>query len=154
MLAYITRLGKQVKSDKVFESWTSNNLPQMLNAVSLKTNLIDRHFLLQSIIIDTYPERANHQYRDMCIKYSQMHIKEFNEIISALGKQMDGELPRVVTFQHYATILTENADFDRAIEVCKAAIKYNLNDGTKSGYAGRIARIEKKAKNAKNLQGK
>ncbi|MFU8815520.1 MAG: hypothetical protein ACNA7W_09250 [Pseudomonadales bacterium] len=54
-------------------------------------------------------------------------------------------LPRVPTFQKYATLLTEDGEYGTAIEVCRRAISFGLEDGTKAGYEGRIARIEKKA---------
>ncbi len=35
---YIYRMGRNIKTDKVFEAWTSGDLNKMLEAVSLKTN--------------------------------------------------------------------------------------------------------------------
>ena len=75
---------------------------------------------------------------------AEMHIAEFPQIVGPLEKDMDGVLPRVSTFQHYATLLTEQSKFDRAIEVCETAIRFGLHDGTKAGFEGRIDRINKK----------
>ena len=66
-------------------------------------------------------------------------------IISALKVEFN-TLPRILTFQYYATILTEDEKYQEAIDVCKKAIEYNLNDGTQSGFEGRIKRIMKKTK--------
>ena len=49
------------------------------------------------------------------------------------------------TFQHYATLLTERGEFDRAIQVCESAIGFGLDDETRGGYEGRIERIKKRA---------
>lgn len=142
--SYTTRLGKSVKTDKIFDAWTSGDLKKMLKVVNLQTNPIDRHFLLQNIVSETYKDRKNNSSRELCKKYASLYLEEFENIAPALKKDM-GELPKITTFQNYATVLTEDKEYDKAIEVCKKAIQYNLHDGTKSGYEGRIERIKKKA---------
>jgi hypothetical protein len=77
------------------------------------------------------------------------HIAEFGKIAPALEKEM-GFLPRVITFQHYATLLTEDGKYDDAIDICNTALKFGLDDGTKSGFQGRIERIKKQATKSKN----
>ena len=46
---FVLRQDEFVLADDAFEAWTSGELGQMLKAVNTKTNLIDRHFLLQSV---------------------------------------------------------------------------------------------------------
>ena len=43
---------------------------------------------------------------------------------------MNGHLPRVPTFQQYSTLLTEDGNFKRAVEICELAISFGLRDGT------------------------
>lgn len=143
--SFTLRQGKSVPVDDAFRAWTSGDLDQMLNAVSTKTNPIDRHFLLQSIVDATYKLREEDKCRNLCIKYAKMHLQEFPAIAPALKEEMDGILPRVTTFQQYATVLTENKEYDRAIAICEKALEFNLHDSTNSGFEGRIARIKKKA---------
>lgn len=138
------RQGKTNSSDDVFKAWTSGSLDEMLQAVNLQTNLIDRHFLLQSIVTESYKLRNQRQYREMCVEFAEKYLSEFPDIAPALKEDMDGKLPRITTFQYYATLLTENEEYEKAIAICKQAIAYGLQDGTKSGFEGRIARIEKK----------
>lgn len=143
---YVLRNGELTAAEDNFQAWTSGNLDDMLSAAQSDTNLIDRHFLLQSIVAETYKRREDEKFRGLCVEYSEKHINEFsNKIATALKDDMDGYLPRVSTFQYYATLLTELGDFKRAIEVCENAISYGLSDGTKSGFQGRIDRIKKKA---------
>lgn len=142
------RQGKCVPVDDVFNAWTSGDLDEMLKAVNTKTNPIDRHFLLQSIVSETYKLRKNKKYRKLCIEHSEKHLKEFGGIAPALKEDI-GFLPRIATFQHYATVLTEDGEFEKAIAICKQAMQYGLHDGTKSGYAGRIERIKKQASKAR-----
>jgi len=139
------RQGKVVASDDVFKAWTSGNLDEMLQVVNLQTNLIDRHFLLQAIVTESYKLRNQGQFREICIEFAEKHLSEFPAIAPVLKEDMGGKLPRVTTFQHYATLLTENKEYEKAVTICEQAIAYGLQDGTKSGFEGRIARIEKKS---------
>ncbi len=130
--------------DEVFYARTTNDLNKMLQVVNVKTNLVNRHFLLQTIVSETYKLREQENLKNLCLEYSELHLLEFPEIAPALKKDMEGVLPRVSTFQNYATLLTEIGEFEKAISVCEMAISYELSDGTKSDYEGRIERIKKK----------
>jgi len=146
---FTVRQGKTVPIDDAFRAWTSGNLNEMLKAINIKTNQIDRHFLLQSIVTETYKLRKEEKYKTICIKYSEIHLQEFPSLAPALREDMGGILPRVTTFQHYATILTENGEYEKAIDVCQKAISFGLHDGSQTGYEGRIARIKKKIETKK-----
>ncbi len=141
---YVSRQGKYIPADETFNAWTSGDLDKMLKASEIDTNPIDRHFLLQSIVTETYKLRKEIKYRDLCIKYAEKHLKEFDKIAPALKEDMGGFLPRITTFQYYSTLLTEIRKYEKAIDICKLAISYGLEDGTKSGFQGRIERIKKK----------
>jgi arabinogalactan endo-1,4-beta-galactosidase len=134
------------KWDEVYYAWASNDLQKMLNVVNNKTCFINRHFLLQEIVIKSYKLRKQEYYKNLCLKYSETHLNEFSVIAPFLKEFMNGKLPRIVTFQNYATLLTEIGEYEKAILICEIAISYELNDGTKSNYQGRIARIKKKHK--------
>jgi hypothetical protein len=143
--AWTQRQGEFVPVDEAFEAWTSFDLPRMLAAVDTKTNQVDRHFLLMNIVGETYRLRADPAMAQKCAEVAQIHVDEFPAIRPALKREFGGTLPRVSTFQQYATLLTERGDFDAAIHICKVAQAFGLDDGTKGGYAGRIERIKNKA---------
>ncbi|ENI5846783.1 hypothetical protein ABZI28_002392 [Flavobacterium psychrophilum] len=134
------------KWDEVFYARTTNDLEKMLKAVDVKTTLVNRHFLLQIIVSETYKLREQEKYKNLCLKHSELHLSEFPDIAPALKNEIGGILPRVSTFQNYATLLTEIGEYEKAISVCEMAIEYKLSDGTKSDYQGRIDRIRKKQK--------
>jgi hypothetical protein len=138
---FVTRLGKSLPIDDAFRAWTSGNLEEMLKAANTQTNPIDRHALLQSIVTESYKLRKDEKYRKICTEFSEKHLQEFPSLAPALKEDMGGTLPRISTFQYYATLLTENGDFEKAIDVCKKAITFGLKDGTQSGYEGRMKRI-------------
>jgi hypothetical protein len=132
-----------MEADDAFRAWTSGSLSDMVGALEKKTNLVDRHFLLMSIVDQTYKNRAHYESAELLRKVAEMHLEEFPKIKPVLLKEMGGILPRVTTFQKYATCLTEEGKYEKAVDVCEQAISYGLHDGTKSGYEGRIARIKK-----------
>jgi hypothetical protein len=43
-----------------------------------------------------------------------------------------------------AIAMEEDQRYQDALEVCRIAVEWDLDDGTKTGYAGRINRIKKK----------
>ena len=141
--SYIVRDGKTLKVDEVFEASTSGDLKRMINALELKTHPIDRHFLLLEIVRITYKDRKTDPKKmELCENIAWKHIEEFPKLAEPLKREI-GSLPHVPTFQHLATLLTEKGEYDKAIEVCKKAIEFGLDDFTKGGYEGRIHRITK-----------
>ncbi|KOP64400.1 hypothetical protein AMS62_03365 [Bacillus sp. FJAT-18019] len=58
-------------------------------------------------------------------------------------------LPRVPSFQKLIQIYERNLQIEEAVDICKLAIHYNLDDGTKGGYAGRLQKLEKKLSRSK-----
>ncbi|WP_394424494.1 hypothetical protein [Vreelandella stevensii] len=143
---YTIRDGQLTPTDQAFDAWTSRDLAKMRAALDKKTNLVDRHFLLMTLVDETYKRRKEDlEAKEFCAQVAEQHLEEFPDIKPALVKSLDGILPRVTTFQKYATLLTEEGEYKRAIEVCEIAISHGLNDGTKGGFEGRIAKIKKKA---------
>lgn len=138
------RGGKSEPVDEAFIAWTSGTLDEMIDATNSKTHPVDRHFLLQRIVEESYKLRKNEKFQNICLVYAEKHFNEFDGLAAALKKDMNGTLPRVSVFQNYATVLTESGEYSHAIRVCEKAIKYQLHDGTKSGFVGRIKRIQKK----------
>ena len=144
MSTYIQRFGRNVIADEVFHAWASGDLGRMMRALSLKTNPIDRHFLLQTIVQATYKLRDDSRMRQACIEVGQQHLKEFPGISGSLAKDMGGELPTVPSFKWLATALAEDGRLDEAIAVCEEAEQLGISDGIAGGYSGRAQRLSKK----------
>jgi hypothetical protein len=142
---YVLREGKNIKADEAFFAWTSGDLDRMVSALAVRTNPIDRHFLLMGIVAATYKKRKDPLARRTCIDVGHMHVAEFPAIAPALRADMGGVLPRVATFAHLATVLAEDGALAEAIAVCEAAIRHGLHDGTQADYSGRIERMRKRA---------
>jgi hypothetical protein len=149
----ITRQGRSVPADDVFEAWTSGDIDRMLGALDYDTNPIDRHFLLLNLCKQAYAARKRDPaMRDLARRVAVRHVEEFPSLVEPLRREMGGFLPRVPTFQNLATLLTEDGAYDEAIAVCEAAMTHKLSDGTKGGFADRIQRIRRKAE--KNASGR
>lgn len=140
---FVIRRGRSVPTDEAYEARAAGDLERMRNALDLPTDWIDRHFLLLTLIGEAYRLRSDTAMATECARLSETHLGEFAQISPELLQEF-GTMPRVPTFQNYATLLTEQGDFDRAVWVCELAKHYGLDDGTKSGFDGRIARIRKK----------
>ncbi len=145
---YVHRDGALRRADEAFEAWTSGDLGRMEQASRLSSNPIDRHFLLLQICRHAYKQRANRQMRTKFLSYARQHLNEFPNMVVALKREFGGTLPRVPTFQNLATTLTEDGAFEEAISVCDVALAQGLNDGTSSGFHGRIARIRRNREKA------
>ena len=65
--------------DEVFYATFSDDLNKMLRVVDMKTIPINRHHLLQTIVNHSYKLRKEDKYREMCLKYAEQHLKEFDE---------------------------------------------------------------------------
>jgi hypothetical protein len=150
---FVCREGKHIAADEVFWARASGDLARMESAVELETNRIDRHFLLLQLCKETYRQRNDPSMRMRFLKYARQHMTEFPELASSLKMEFDGILPRVPTFQQLATVLTEDGEFDEAIRVCERAQAFGLVDGTKAGFEGRIARIQKKHQRTQKRRG-
>jgi|GEM_PF-1481704 len=120
-----------------------DEVKEPLLALEDEKDPVARHRLYQQITETSYRNRSDEGWRMICKTYSQRHIEEFADIKAPLAAGNGGALPHVTTFQNYATLLVEDAKFDQAIKVCEQALTFGLDDKTKSGFQGRIERIEK-----------
>lgn len=63
----------------------------MVAALELKTNEIDRHFLLLGIVTESYKRRSDPKMAELCARVAEMHISEFPKIAGPLKREMDGQ---------------------------------------------------------------
>jgi hypothetical protein len=141
-VTYRGRGSKTVEASEGFKANISNDFNQMLEAVNSKSDLVDRHFLLQTIISESYKKRNEDVFKEYCLKYSDIYLSEVDSLLTALKKEY-GDLPRVTIFQNYSTLLVELKQYDKAIKICEIAISFGLKDGTKGGFESRIEKIKR-----------
>lgn len=124
-----------------------------------ENKIIDRHFLYNQLIDYYYGLRDKETGAlDICKKYCIESINHTPKFLSKDKKQHEslysGEYkdyeyisPRIPAFQRLAIIYDNEGKYKEAIEVCENALSLKLKDGTKSGFEGRIKRLQKKIEN-------
>ena len=141
---YINRYGHSIEADERYKAWLTGDIDIMLEYLDQKGDPIDTHFLYSSIVKQAYKNRQNKKMRMLFKKIASEHVKNFDTLLNPLLVEFENKLPQVPTFQYLATVYTEDKEYNNAIEVCENAINFGLDDGTKSGFEGRIERIKKK----------
>ena len=125
------------------EARLANDLDLMLEALEHEKHLIGRHLLYRDIIAQCFPKRnQDPRLREIFLNTAQAHIQEMPQIMPELEDRF-GTKPYFFTFSYYAIALTENMEFDKAMEICRLAMAYGAKDGLGVGYEQRIDRIAK-----------
>ena len=122
----------------------ADDIDGMLAALPAVTNPLDRHRLYLRIVDAAYRERDEAENRDICLEYGQRYIDEFPKMETALRAAHDGDLPPIPVFKQMAITLEEDGDYEAGIAVSEKALAHEVDDGTKTGFAGRIKRLQKK----------
>jgi len=134
----------KVEKNVVKAALESGELDELTAATAEKASAIDRHMLLERIAELSYKRRAESKMKTILLKFGRMHLDEFPDLWPALETEA-GEKPNyVATFKLLAMAFEEDGRYDDAIRVCEMALEYDLDDGTKTGFEGRIGRLRKK----------
>ena len=115
----------------------------LLESLDRSKDPVDLHFAYNYLIKLYYKLRDEDDYLEECINYCEKDIKLFEEKLKDEPFFKENE-PRVHSFKRLAIIYKKQERYEDAIEVCKKAIKYDMSDGTKSGFKGRLERLEGK----------
>ena len=112
----------------VFDAWNSDDLTLMLAVIDEPALPIDRHFLLMSIVKETYRLRKDPVMRETCRRVAQRHVNDFPQFVRPLKRSSGGFMPRVTTFEHFTMVLSEDGEYDEAIRVAELAVNYDVFD--------------------------
>lgn len=141
-------------------------------------NPIDSHFAYNQLINLYYKQRDKPGYLEKCIdickkdielyplfkqasidedirmiKRTQRLFEKGSKDYKRFQQEIDNYVwikPRIPSFQQLAIIYEKQEKYAEAIDICKLAVKYQLNDGTKGGFTGRLSRLEKKLQRQKS----
>ena len=115
------------------------------NKIYEKAAPVDKHFYLMGAADCYYKQRTSREDSlALAEKYHMMDVKLFPQYKGPLVKDMGGILPRIPSFQQLAIMYEKAGRYQDAIDICKLAMKYGLTDTTKSGFAGRLEKLQKK----------
>jgi hypothetical protein len=121
-------------------NWASDTFTQLVDAYTEQTQPESQHKCLEEVIAHCYKLRKQTDYRAYGAKLSDNYLKLFEHLKA--DAKFKGEL-KGGAFMQLTTLLNDEEEFDAALKVCQQAIDYQLDDGTVTGYAGRLARVEK-----------
>lgn len=128
--------------NKLFD-WAEEML---LEALRRSKDAIDTHFVYNDLIDFYYRQRETKaDALELCEKYCWLDVELAPKVLECDWLK-DARLP---SFQRLAIIYEKRGQYDKAIEICERALALGLNDGTKTGFEGRIKRLKKKLNTSK-----
>ena len=81
------RFGVTVDCDEVFVAWTVGDLDAKRRALSIPTNGVERHHLLQSLVEQLFQGRkSNPAYIDELMEIAELHMQELPFLLSELER--------------------------------------------------------------------
>ena len=135
---------KLSRDDRVPSAINSGNLENMEQLLREVKSPKDRHYLLSKMVKKVYAVRREPPMRARLYDLGKIYLSEFDRMAPLIKETSgDGEMD-VPVFKCLAIAMEEDKRFNEAISICKNALAWELDDGTKTGYKGRIERIIKK----------
>ena len=138
-------------SQKRPEEWSVDDFARRARVAVKMRRRAERHFLYNDLLHCLYKNRRSSSYaRSLCEVLARQHIAEWPELELEVRQVLRADDSLwVPAFQILATLLTERGAYEDAIRICEKALKCGLDDGTKSGFPGRIKRIQSAARRSK-----
>lgn len=104
----------------------------------------DSVFLYSPLIKELYKKRnEDDKYIDLCIKYCKKDIELYIDKLRHMYPYKDKNT-RIPAFQRLAIIYEKRKEYEKAIRVCKKAIKYNMREKNKDNFEDRLERLQSK----------
>jgi hypothetical protein len=135
---------KPTLQERVAQASASDDVDAMATLLETVDDPVLRHSLFGQIVAAHYRRRSEQAHRDAFYRYAGQHIKEVPAALDAIEKTEDGRPDGVDSFKMMAIAMAEDQRYEEAIKVCETAMSLGLEDGTKTGFEGRIARLKKK----------
>jgi hypothetical protein len=131
-------------SDRVQQAVDSGDLAAMASLVKQTDDPLLRHTLLEPIVAAYYRQRSDPASKKEFYRYAHQHIDLAPDLLKALDKGAQDRPDRIDAFKMLAIALGEDGRYQAAIDVCRAALSFGLEDGTKTGFEGRITRLTRR----------
>lgn len=133
---FLYELGKKAMRENEYE--LSEKL--IVNALKYEKNTVKRHDIANALIDFYYKKR--HDVSGSIKKCEHLCLQNIELIRRKKIKE------NTESFKRLAIIYEDKQKYNEAIGISKMALKLGLNDGTKSGFEGRIEKLESKTKKA------
>ncbi|MFO7884086.1 MAG: hypothetical protein R6U68_04625 [Desulfobacteraceae bacterium] len=137
---------EQQPSQKDEKKWeTEHSSQEDEKTLETESDPWQRHLIYVHEIENAYRNRrSSMDDRIKAIDLSTQYIAEFDSLKPAVFENIQ-EDPRIIPVFKMLTIMYEEEEvFDQAIDICRTALAHGIEDGTKTGFEGRIERLMKK----------
>lgn len=142
--AAVPRPSQKRDGEQIAEVASSDDPKKMTALLERVSDPVDRHQLLTALVQHFYRRRSEAPARKQLYDHGNAYMSEFEKMAPALNiSAKDGQIQAPV-LKCLAIALEEDQRFEESIQICRLALAWDLDDGTKTGYAGRIRRLEKK----------
>jgi hypothetical protein len=130
--------------DRVDAVLASEDTEAMMSVLEKTQDPLLRDALFSPIIVHHYRRRSDPENRKRFYALAGQHVAESATVLEALAQTDAGRPDRMDTFRMMAIALAEDERYDEAIDLCRQALSLGLENGTKTGFEGRIGRLQKR----------
>jgi len=128
---------------RVEEALASGDLSVMEAVLQETDDPIHRNLLLNRLAAGHYRLRSEPEHREAFYRVAHAHIDEASAILNAIEVTGRPRPNYIEAFKSVAIALGEDERYDEALAICEKALLLGLEDGTKTGFKGRIARLKR-----------
>jgi len=118
-------------------------LDSLLNKLTRQRQPLERFTIYTELLKEAYRTRKKPASRQLLMEQGKYFVAEMENMLPALRDEMGPE-PEALPIKWIAIALEEDGRYEDAMSICHQAIDWKLRDGTKTGFAGRIARLDRK----------
>lgn len=87
--------------------------------------------------------RSDDKMSPVVLRFGERYVERFPRIKTAVIERI-GEKPVILPFKYLAMVLDDSGAYDQAARVCRTALSHGIEDGTRTGFQGRLQRIMRK----------
>jgi hypothetical protein len=131
-------------AEQISNTVASGNVQEMARLLAEADTPMDRHNLLSGLVLTAYAGRSQPVMRQQLYEYGQMYTDGFDKMLPHLQEASGDEPVNAPVFKCLAISMEEDLQFEEAVTLCRKALAWDLVDGTKTGFEGRIRRIQRK----------
>ena len=136
---------KQPEDSVSFDIEKADDPEQIRQELKKASNSLERHLLYTKGVDLAYKKRKADKKMARSVKtLASDYVGEFGDMKKTVFKQLGTGNRLVPVFKQFAILLEEEKEYEKAVRVCEKALSFKLDDGTKTGYEGRILRLKKK----------
>jgi hypothetical protein len=143
----VTDIDRETKAEislvPVKGGWASDTFSQLVANFPTDGDVQSQHQGLSDVIGHCYKLRKQSDYCQYGANLADTYQALFAQLLKWQKAEKVPLEQKSLGFMQLTTLLNDTGQFDSAMSVCQQAIDYQLDDGTVTGFAGRLIRVEK-----------